>query len=150
MTAVLDCLETPVTIITAAHGGQSNGMTAAWVTQVSFSPTLLVVSIAPERFTHNLIVCAKAFAVNVLRQGQESIAKDLGTRSGQGGDKLAAYKLRSSSTGSPLLLDAGAFYDCRLVKETTAGDHTLFIGEVVDAGILQGGPFLPFKTKEYF
>lgn len=150
MTTLLDWLETPVTIITAAHGGRTNGMTAAWVTQVSFSPTLLVVSIAPERFTHGLIVDARSFAVNVLRQGQESIAKDLGTRSGQNGEKLSAYKLRTSKTGSPLLLDAGAYYDCRLVKETAAGDHTLFIGEVVDSGLLQGGPFLPFKTKEYF
>ncbi len=150
MGSILSHLETPVAIVTARAGEREGGMTAAWITQVSFTPPLLAVSIAPERFTHKLIEESGAFAVNLLRAGQESIAKDLGFRSGRAGGKLAAYELLPGKTGSPLLSDAGAYYDCRVVDRVTTGDHTLFVGEVVAEGVLKGGPYLPFVASVYF
>lgn len=147
---ILQWLETPVVAVGAAAEGRKNAMTAAWVTQVSFSPSLLAVSVAPERYTHSLIEAAGAFSVSVLREDQEDVAKDLGSRSGARGDKLKGYKIGTRKTGAPILEEAGAYYDCRVVAKHKVGDHTLFVGEVVDQGSLRGGPFLPFKSDRFF
>ncbi|MFH1724000.1 MAG: flavin reductase family protein [Elusimicrobiota bacterium] len=148
--SILQWLETPVVIVGAKAGEKSNWMTAAWVTHVSFKPPLLAVSIGPERYTHSMIKASRAFSISVLREGQEDVAKDLGFRSGAREDKLKGYKVTTAKTGAPILEDAGAYYDCRVVGQHTAGDHTLFIGEVVGEKLLDGGPFLPFKSDEYF
>ena len=52
---ILDCITSPVVVITAKSGERINGMTAAWIMQCSFDPAMVAVSIAPERFTYELI-----------------------------------------------------------------------------------------------
>lgn len=148
--AILEWLETPVVIVSGAHADKQNGMTAAWLTQVSFSPCLLAVAIAPARYTHELIEKSKIFAVSVLREGQEGVAKALGYASGRKKNKLAGVSIQVLDSGLPVLTDSGAYYECRLVHSYPAGDHTLFIGEVTGQGKLKGGPFLPFRAGEYF
>lgn len=147
---LLEFLENPVVVVAASHGGVRNGMTAAWVTQVSLQPRLVAVAIAPTRFTHRLVEGSGAFALSVLRRYQADVARDLGRRSGADGpDKLRGFTLGVRETGSPILEDAGAFVDCRVVARHVTGDHTLFVGEVVASGLLAGGPFLPFTLDLY-
>lgn len=149
MGAMLENLETPVVIVGVKSAGVQNGMTAAWITQVSYEPCLVAVAIAPLRYTHSLIKASQAFALSILKRGQEDIARDLGHRSGAAGPKLDKLPLISRVTGSPILADAGAYIDCRLLEARKTGDHTLIIGEVVDQGVLAGGPYLPFTMSLY-
>ena len=60
-----------------AHGDQRDAFTAAWVTQVSFDPLLLALSINPSHASFPILVAAGAFVVSVLGQGQLELALKL-------------------------------------------------------------------------
>jgi flavin reductase (DIM6/NTAB) family NADH-FMN oxidoreductase RutF len=140
-----------VYIITTASGTRVNGMTASWVSQVSLNPLLLMVSIAPSRYTHDLIKESEVFAVNVLTSDQVDLGKRFGFASGRRVDKFAGLEFITAATGSPILPQAYAYFDARLVDTFPAGDHTLFVGEVVAAKILHPEiQPLVFSKKDFF
>jgi flavin reductase (DIM6/NTAB) family NADH-FMN oxidoreductase RutF len=140
-----------VYIITTASGTRVNGMTASWVSQVSLNPLLLMVSIAPSRYTHDLIKESEVFAVNVLTADQVDLGKRFGFASGRRVDKFAGLDFITAATGSPILPQAYAYFDARLVGTFPAGDHTLFVGEVVAAKILHPEiQPLVFSKKDFF
>ncbi len=140
-----------VYVVTTRLEDQVNGMTASWASQVSLNPLLVMVSIAPPRYSHNLIKESRIFAVNVLGGDQVELAKRFGYKSGRKVDKFAGLDYRTATTGAPILPQAYAYLDAKLVDTFTAGDHTLFIGEVVDARILnpEARP-LVFRKSDFF
>lgn len=140
-----------VYVVTTRRGDRVNGMTASWVAQVSLSPLLLMVSIAPTRFSHDLIKESGVFAINVLTLAQVDLGKRFGFQSGRRVDKFAGLDYVTATTGSPILPQAQAFFDLKLVDTHPAGDHTLFVGEVVEAKILhpQEQP-LVFSKEDFF
>lgn len=125
-----------VYIVTTRLGDKINGMTAAWVCQVSFKPVMLMVSIAPLRYTHDLIKESGIFALNLLTSDQVDLGKRFGYKSGRKVDKFAGLEYLTGVTGAPILPQAYAYYDLKLVDVFPAGDHSLFVGEVVDAKTL--------------
>ncbi|MEW6388215.1 MAG: flavin reductase family protein [Thermodesulfobacteriota bacterium] len=125
-----------VYVVTTRLGDKVNGMTAAWVSQVSFNPILLTVSIAPLRYSHDLIKESRVFALNLLTSEQIDLGKRFGYKSGRKVDKFAGLEYTTAVTGAPILPQVYAYYDLQLVDTFPAGDHTLFVGEVVDAKIL--------------
>lgn len=140
-----------VYVVTTRLGDKVNGMTAAWVSQVSLKPLLVMVSIAPPRFSHDLIKESGIMAVNILTAEQVELAKRFGYKSGRKVDKFAGLEWLTAATGSPILPQAYAYLDLKLVSTWPAGDHTLFIGEVVEAKILhpQAQP-LVFRKGDFF
>jgi flavin reductase (DIM6/NTAB) family NADH-FMN oxidoreductase RutF len=140
-----------VYVVTTKAGDKVNGMTASWVSQVSLKPLLVMVSIAPPRYTHDLIEESGIFALNVLTPAQVDLGKRFGYKSGRKVNKFAGLEWTAAATGAPILPQAYAYLDCKLVDTFTAGDHTLFVGEVVDAKILhpQAQP-LVFKKSDFF
>jgi flavin reductase (DIM6/NTAB) family NADH-FMN oxidoreductase RutF len=140
-----------VYVVTTRLGEKLNGMTAAWVAQVSLNPLLVMVSIAPSRYSHTLIKESGIFAINVLTTEQVELAKRFGYKSGRKIDKFAGLDCLAAVSGAPVLPQAYAYLDLRLVHTYTAGDHTLFVGEVVEAKILhpQSQPLI-FKKSDFF
>jgi flavin reductase (DIM6/NTAB) family NADH-FMN oxidoreductase RutF len=140
-----------VYVVTTRLGDKVNGMTAAWVSQVSFNPLLVMVSIAPSRYSHNLIKESGVFALNVLAEDQTELAKRFGYKSGRKIDKFAGLDYLAARSGSPVLPQAYAYLDLKLVHTYVAGDHTLFVGEVTEAKILhpQSRPLI-FKKSDFF
>ncbi|MCI0497400.1 MAG: flavin reductase family protein [Thermoplasmata archaeon] len=119
---------------TALVSGGDNIMAAAWLTQVSVVPPLFVVSIRKERHTYPLIAESGEFALNFL--GVEHAARvDLcGKRSGRKGDKFKAAGLtrkKAERISTTLVEESFLIYEFRVVNEVEAGDHQLFIGEVL-------------------
>jgi flavin reductase (DIM6/NTAB) family NADH-FMN oxidoreductase RutF len=140
-----------VYIITVRTKDKINGMTAAWVSQVSLNPLMLIVSIAPARHTHNLIKEAGYFAINVLMENQKDIARHFGFQSGRRVNKFEGRSCYDATKGSPVLEDAFAFFECKLVDTFKAGDHTLFVGEVTEARLLKEDKKpLIFDWNDYF
>ncbi|MBM4274890.1 MAG: flavin reductase [Deltaproteobacteria bacterium] len=148
---VFDALVHGVYVVTTRLGDKVNGMTASWVSQVSLKPLLVMVSIAPPRYSHDLIKESRVFAINALRPDQVDLGKRFGYKSGRQLDKFAGLDWLAAATGAPILPQAYAYLDCRLTDTFTAGDHTLFIGEVVEAKILhpQAAP-LVFQKSDFF
>ncbi|MBF0556807.1 MAG: flavin reductase, partial [Nitrospirae bacterium] len=92
-----------VYIITANAGGKANGMTASWVSQVSFSPLMMMVSIGQNKYTKELIRQSGFFAINVLSTGQTDEARHFGFQSGRKVDKLKDFGYSNAPQGSPIL-----------------------------------------------
>ncbi|MGP8049937.1 MAG: flavin reductase family protein [Desulfobaccales bacterium] len=140
-----------VYVVTTRLEDQVNGMTAAWVSQVALKPLLVMVSIAPPRYSHRLIKESAIFAINVLASGQADLGKRFGFKSGRQVDKFAGLDWITAATGAPILPQAYAYLDLKLKDTFPAGDHTLFVGEVVAAQILhpQAQP-LVFKKSDFF
>ena len=140
-----------VYIVTVRTKEKINGMTAAWVSQVSLHPLLLMVSIAPARHTHNLIKESGYFAINTLDEDVKKYATVFGFKSGRKVDKFQEVSYFDAPHGSPVLDGALAFFECKVVDTFTAGDHTLFVGEVVAAKLLKENvePLI-FHWDDYF
>lgn len=129
-------LTTGVYVVGVSHGGRSNAFTAAWITEVSFDPLLLALSINPEHASYSLLKESGAFVVNVLREGQRELARHFGTQSGRDTDKLGGMRTRPSRSGSPILLEAAAYLECRVVGSMPAGDHELIVARVTGGELL--------------
>ena len=125
-----------VYVVGVADGNRRNGFTAAWIMQVSFDPLLVALAINPGHASYPLLRESGAFAVSVLERGRLDLAEAFGTRSGRDVDKLAAVRWRAAGSGAPVLDDATAFFDCRVVSRHPAGDHQVVIARVVDGGVV--------------
>ncbi len=110
-----------------------NVMTADWVMPTSFSPELVAVSIGHTRYTHSLIKECGEFVVAVPTV---ELLKDVwiaGTRSGAKGNKgLSLTFVKSKKVKVPSIKECQANLECRVYKEIETGDHTIFVGEIVD------------------
>ncbi len=117
-------------------GDRRNGMTINWVTQVSFDPKMIAVSVEKEAFTHELLLEGGVFALSLVDREDRAIVRkftkpvdvDLEART------LNGFAYHDGLSGAPVLDQAVAFVDCVVRRQVDVGDHTLFLGEVVDAG----------------
>jgi flavin reductase (DIM6/NTAB) family NADH-FMN oxidoreductase RutF len=122
---------TGVYVIGVAEGERRNAFTAAWLTQVSFDPLLLALSVNPEHASYPLLLGGGGFVVNVLRRDQLSLAEAFGTRSGRDMDKLAGIPWHPAPSGAPILTGALAWLDCRLHDRFRAGDHEIILARPI-------------------
>jgi flavin reductase (DIM6/NTAB) family NADH-FMN oxidoreductase RutF len=125
-----------VYVIGVSDGDRRNAFTASSVMQVSFSPLLIAIGISPTHESYALLHHGGAFAISVLRAEQQDLARHFGTQSGRTVDKLASTRWQPGVTGAPLLLDALAHFDCRVVNDIDAGDHRLVVGRVLNGAIV--------------
>jgi len=139
----------PVTIITANHEGKLSGFIGTWVTQVSFSPPLVMAAINSRHYTYELVKASGSFAVNVLKSDQAILVDSFGKRSGKTVDKFENIEYKLGITSSPILVDCVAYFDCQIVWEKEAGDHHIVIGSIVDADIKSGGEALVESPSMY-
>jgi flavin reductase (DIM6/NTAB) family NADH-FMN oxidoreductase RutF len=123
-----------VTIVTVKAGDKINAMTAAWAVPVSQRPALVVVHIAPQRYSHDLIMEAKEFGLSILADDQMDLSQHAGTTSGRRVDKFESGLLKPKApavTSTPVIEGCAATMECKLEKAVAMGDHTIFVGRVV-------------------
>ncbi len=128
-----------VYVIGTADGERRDAFTAAWLTQVSFDPLLLVLGVNPQNASHQLLHAGGGFTVSVLTESQQDVARHFGLSSGRDHDKLAGFDWWPGRRGAPVLRDALAWFECELAGTMPAGDHELALGRVVDGAILSPG-----------
>lgn len=134
---LLHRLSAGVYVIGAAHGGRRDAFTAAWLTQVSFDPLLVALSVNPSHATYPLLRESGGFTVSVLERGQLELARHFGTRSGREEDKLAGVRWHPARGGAPVLEEALAQLECEVVAMHRAGDHQLVVARVVGGRLLR-------------
>lgn len=121
----------PVTVISAAHRGERRGLTATAVCSVSAEPPQLLVCVNKRVQAHDAIGLAGYFGVNYLSHGQADVAHAFSSPSGAPGARFETGDWTEGETGAPLLRDALATFECRVVQAVDGGTHTLYIGEIV-------------------
>ena len=130
---------TGVTVVTVDHDGELHGMTASSFASVSLDPPLVLVCLDKASRTRALILEKGTFAINVLADDQEEVSRSFSRRGTKPFDELAH---RSGRSGDPLLDGAIAWLECRLDQMVEAGDHDIFVGEVLASDDNEGAPLL--------
>lgn len=127
-------------VVGATDGAERrNGMTLNWATQVSFEPKLLAIAVEQDAYTHELIDAGGVFCLNVISREDRAIVRkftkpvevDLSART------LNGFAFHDGVSGAPVLDQAVGYLDCAVRQRVACGNHTLFIGEIVDAGFQQ-------------
>lgn len=135
--------------VTVRHEGDRGVFTANWLTQVSFDPPLLALSVENDSRSIGIIRASGGFTVNVLPQGAVEVAGALGRRSANAGDKLATVEWDEGASGRPVLRIALAVIDCTVESSLPAGDSTLFVARVDGAALLREGEPLRMSDTPY-
>ena len=136
--------------VVSAHSGEDdNAFVANWLSQCSFDPPLIMVSIQNRSRTMAMIRASGFFAVHVLATGQREFAGMLGKSSRSNMHKLKNVRWHSSDvTRCPILEDTLGYVECRVEGELPAADSTILLGEVINAEILSEEEFPPLTMKE--
>ena len=141
---VLGHFATGVTVVTStAPGGVVCGLTASAVTSVSLDPLLVLVCVDRAADTHGAIERSGSFAINVLAEDGEALARHFAEY--PSAEKFEGVAYRAEWTGAPVLEASLAWVDCDLRNAYDGGDHTIFVGEVMAADARDGAPLLYFR-----
>jgi flavin reductase (DIM6/NTAB) family NADH-FMN oxidoreductase RutF/pimeloyl-ACP methyl ester carboxylesterase len=142
----MGCFATGVTIITAhAADGKPIGLTANSFTSVSLDPPLLLVCIANNAGSAEVLRSVESFAVNVLQIGQQPVSNLF---AGKGEDRFAGTRWEVGEYGAPILPSSLGIFECQRDSLHEAGDHFILIGRVEKASFEpRRDPLLYFRGK---
>jgi flavin reductase (DIM6/NTAB) family NADH-FMN oxidoreductase RutF len=123
-------------VIGSRAGERRNLMTANWVTQVAFDPKLVAVSVENEAVTAALITDGGVFTISIVDREDRAIVRKFvkPVEHDEAAGTLNGFAFHEARTGAPILDQALAYVDCEVRHTLPLGNHTLFVGEVVDAG----------------
>ncbi|MDX1674644.1 MAG: flavin reductase family protein [Longimicrobiales bacterium] len=141
---VLGHFATGIAVVAARDGaGPPRGLTANAIASVSLDPPLVLVCVEHGADTHDVIDAAGAFAISLLDEDGEALARRFASYDPS--EKFDGVAYTEEATGAPILNDALAWVDCRVWARYDGGDHTIFVGEVVGADAEDGPPLVYFR-----
>jgi flavin reductase (DIM6/NTAB) family NADH-FMN oxidoreductase RutF len=144
---VFNKLDREIWLITARDGDRRSGLIATFVSTASLVPTLprVMVGLAKHHFTHEVIQASGAFCMHLISEDRIDWVWHFGIRSGRNVDKLSGIDAYDSPNGSPILADALSWLDCRVEAQLDTGDRTIFLAQVLGAGVARDEAPLTFK-----
>ena len=119
------------------EGDEINGFTASWVTQGSFTPPLVVMSVRADGSSNEIIQRTRKFSLNVLRSDQKELAAVFFKPQKGLGGRFESTSYRFGDLGLPIIDDCIGAVECELVGEVVNGDHTVYVAEVKSAELIQ-------------
>lgn len=129
-----------VYILSTWDDGRPTGCTVNSVMQITSSPATIAVSVNKNNYTHDCIQNSKMFAVSVLHeQSDPSIIGTFGFSSGKDTNKFEKvdYEVKGMM---PVVKNAAAYIVCEVEKTLETNTHTVFLGKVTDADVLENKP----------
>jgi flavin reductase (DIM6/NTAB) family NADH-FMN oxidoreductase RutF/rubredoxin len=125
-------------IVTSIKEDKLNGQIANTVFQITSEPPTIAVSINKKNLTWEFIKESGVFAVSVLCQETPLFfIGNFGFKSGRDIDKLKGFNYKIGKTKAPVIMDNTVSYiEARVAKEMDVGTHTIFVGEIIDADII--------------
>ena len=136
---VLWSLPSGLYLLGSRAGDRRNLMTINWVSQVSFDPKLVGVGIEKTAFTHELVTGGGVFSLSTIDREDRAIVRKFTkpTEWDAEAGTLNGFAVHEATTGAPILSQAVAFLDCEVRQAVEVGNHTFFLGEVVEAAFLK-------------
>lgn len=137
--------------VTAVYDGERGIFTANWVSQASFDPPLLMLSVEKSSSTLPLIQASGRFVIGPFRGDQRELAGDLGRPKLRAGDKIASFQLdiRSMEAGGFALADSLGALACEVRGQSDAGDSVVLVAEVIEARVLGEGTPLTMSAAGF-
>ena len=112
-----------------------NAATVSWLSQAAFEPPRIIVGLRNDTGIWHRVQAAGVFAVNVLGTGQKDLASTFLRHLEPEGNTIGGAAFHTGVTGAPILDDVPAYLECRVIQIIDAGDHTLFLADIIAAGI---------------
>ncbi len=147
--AVMGQWPSGVTVITTVDDSGPGGMTASSFSSVSLNPPLVSVCIARHLAMHTRIDQAGVFAVNILSKNSVDDGRRFAGMLPGVTNKFEGVDYATAVTGSPLLANTLGWVDCKVWARHDGGDHTIFVGEVLDAGIDKTAAPLLYHSRSW-
>lgn len=122
-------------LVGSRSGETWNAMTTSWVSQVSMEPVLIAISVDNKAVTHRLISESGVFTVNLWDKQDTRPFVKFSKPAEKEGDALNGRPIAEGVTGAPVFDEAVAYMECEVRSELDVGTHTVFLGEIVAAGI---------------
>ena len=124
-------------LTTRSQNGEDKGVsTINWLTQCSFKPPLIAIGVKADSKASRHIRDTGVYAINVIGTNQKDMAFAFFKPQSAEGGKIGGFDFEDGEmTRCPLILACPAWWECKVIDEISKGDHTLFIGEVVQAGV---------------
>ncbi|MBI1935578.1 flavin reductase family protein [Candidatus Woesearchaeota archaeon] len=147
---------TNVGLITSNGVYGHNVMSAEWTHHVSYSPGLIAVCIGHDKATIANIRKSKEFGISIASTEQNVMASVAGGSSGKNIDKVAAlkelgFKFYNAKKINALMIEGAVMnIECKLFKEIILGDHTMIVGEAIDASLNEGKEPLAYHKLKYW
>jgi flavin reductase (DIM6/NTAB) family NADH-FMN oxidoreductase RutF len=138
-----------ITIVTAEYQGVQHGMTVSSFTSVSLTPPQVLISLAQNARTHDLVMRSRNFGISILDSSQQDLSDRFAGRVPDEMDRLVGVETIRMSSGAPLLKQGLAQLDCHVVTTIGSGTHTIFIAEVLAAQSGEGGDPLLYFNRGY-
>lgn len=140
-------LDPPLWLLTCQTGHQRGGLILTFVDQASIVPAAprVIVGLARQHFTWPLVEAANSFVLHLLTEEHQDLVWRFGLQSGHDLDKLNGLPLAMTSTGNPRLTDITTWLDCRVETKMDTGDRTIYLAQVIDAGMTETVPPLTLK-----
>ena len=123
-------------LVGSRAGDERNAMTTSWISQLSMEPVLIGIGVENTAVTHRLISDGGSFTVNLWDSEDTRVFVKFSKPARDDGDTLNGRAVRSGRTGAPIFIEAIAWMDCEVRHAIDLGTHTLFIGELVDAAMV--------------
>jgi flavin reductase (DIM6/NTAB) family NADH-FMN oxidoreductase RutF len=124
--------------------GVPHGLTVSSFTSVSLKPPLILICLGHEVTVIDIFRASRYFGVCVLSENQRELSERFARK---GHDRFNGLDWRRGQTGAPLLSGVLAAMECAVDQRVTAGDHDIFIGEMVNCQIAEGEPLLYFASR---
>jgi flavin reductase (DIM6/NTAB) family NADH-FMN oxidoreductase RutF len=135
-----------VTVVTTVDaGGRPLGLTVSAFCSVSLEPALVLACVDNRSATHEGFRASGVFGVSVLAEGQEAVSRRF---AGPGTHRFAGFVPHQGAHGVPLVPGALVHMVCRVVSAHVAGDHTIYVGEVLGLDVHPGRP-LVYHGRSY-
>jgi flavin reductase (DIM6/NTAB) family NADH-FMN oxidoreductase RutF len=122
-------------LVGSASGEEWNAMTTSWITQLSMEPVLIGIAVDNKAVTHRLITDGGSFSVNLWSSDDTRPFVKFSKPAEREGNTLNGRDVFTDVTGAPIFREAIAWMDCEVMDSTDYGTHTLFVGEIVGAGL---------------
>jgi len=140
---VMGHFATGVTVITTiSQDGTPYGLTANAFMSVSLEPPLLLISVDKKAESYPYFEQTRVFTINILRDDQEGLSRRFAV---SGGNKFEGVAYHRGANDVPILDDTLAHVECRLYAAHDGGDHTLYLGEILEAETREGRPLLFYR-----
>jgi len=151
---VLVRFATGVTVVTTLeetpNGPQPWGTTVNSFTGISLDPPLVLVAIGRERSIHPIIERTGRFGVNILGEDSQALSDCFaGAPSPLPRSAFCNAPYQLGEAGLPVLDAAVAYLACRVERVIETGDHTIYLGQVIETGLRDevGWPLLYFRRR---
>ena len=141
----LRMLPHPVFIVGCTLEDNYHLFVGTWLTQVSFRPPLVGFGCRKESGSHEMIRKSGIFSINILDKSQKELAAAFLKGAAFKGRTVNGFEFTVNGSGAPLLKDAMAVLECRVVQEAEGGDHRVFIGEIIHAETRRQAPSLTLE-----